>query len=198
MISSKFIIKIVDKLNKYIVLFMILIIYCVAYYFRMMHIIHTDFYLFNILINALVLYGTSLLMFVIGIMFKKYNLISCIRNYIRKHSTFIAILIIIMSIVIHIIIKSMVIAPFTALLFIIGYVLLDIKGMMKTILLFFGNHSTNIWLVHMQFYSIFFKDIVFCTNTVLGCLIILLIMCFITSYVINMIHNMLSKSQINM
>ena len=60
---------------------------------------------------------------------------------------------------------------------------------MKKVLLFFANHSTNIWLVHMQFYAIFLKDFVFSTNTVLGCFIILLILCVMASYFINFIYN---------
>lgn len=121
--------------------------------------------------------------------YRKYNVISHIRNIVGKYSNIIGILIIFLSVVIHIVMKSMIIAPFTAMMFIIGYVLINIKGFMKEVLLFFGNHSTNIWLVHMQFYMIFFKNVVFCTNTTLGCLIILLTLCVLSSYIINFINN---------
>lgn len=173
-LSAPLLIKVVDHINKYILLFITLCIYLIAYYFRMMHVIHTHYYILNITINALVLYGTSLLLFIIGMLFRKYQTISYIRNKISNCSSVVGLFIILISIIIHIMIKSMIIAPFTAIIFIIGFILLDIKGFMKKVLLFFANHSTNIWLVHMQFYAIFLKDFVFSTNTVLGCFVILL------------------------
>ena len=125
-------------------------------------------------------------------LFRKYQVTSYIRNTISKHSNLVGLFIILISVIVHIIVKSMIIAPFTAMIFIIGYILLDIKGFKKKILLFFANHSTNIWLEHMQFYIILFKNTVFCTNTVLGCFIILLVLCLISSYFIDFINNQIN------
>ncbi len=187
MLTSKYIIKLIDKNKPFFILVISICIYFIAYYFRMMHVVHFDNVILEITRNAAVLYGTSVLSFVVGMLFYKYKLITLIRNNIKNHQSIIGGIIILLAILIHIVIKSMIIAPFTAYIFIVGFSLLHIEGIIKKVLLFFGTHSTNMWLVHMQFYSIFFKNVVFSTNTVIGCLIILLIMCIVTSYFINFI-----------
>ena len=85
-----------------------------------------------------------------------------------------------------------------AILFMIGLHLYntldyDFHPIIRKILLYFGNHSTNLWLVHMQYYMIFTPTVVFYTHTVIGCLVILLGMCIITSYLINFLENVLFK-----
>nr|WP_317999557.1 acyltransferase family protein [uncultured Faecalibacillus sp.] len=190
--TNSFLIKCVDNFKWYINLVVIFMIYVIAYYFRMIHSIHTQYYILNIFINMLVLYGTSLFPYVVGIIFRKYNITSMIRKSFKKHNTFIGIFIIAMCLIFHIIIKSMIVAPFISIIFIIGFSLLNLNGTIKEILLFFGKHSTNMWLVHMQFYMIFFKEIVFCTDTVLGCFIILIVLSLISSYFIFFIMKQLA------
>ena len=191
-LTNSFLIKCVDNFKWYVNLFICFIIYLVSYYFRVIHIIHMEHAAINIIINMFLLYGYVLLSYTIGILFKKYNVISMIRNKFKKHSTFNGIVVIVMCLIIHNIIKSMFITPCVGILFIVGFSLLNLNGTIKEILLFFGKHSTNMWLVHMQFYSIFFKDVIFCTNTVLGCFVILIVFCLISSYFIFFIMKQLA------
>lgn len=188
-LTSPLLIKFIDKLNKYIVCILFAFLYFIAYYFRIMNPITTDYWIINAIINALVLYGSSVFPYVIGILFKKYAVISFIREKIISYSNVIGIFIVLLCIVFHVIIKSLIIAPFVAIILIIGFSLIHFNGIIKKILLFFGDHSTNIWLVHMQFYMIFSKELVFCTNTVIGCLVILLFASIISSCVIMWIYN---------
>ena len=190
-ISSKYIIKLIDKIKPILFTFIVLIIYCISYYFRIMNSVSTSIYIINIVISALVLYGTSLLPYVYGIYFSKYHMTTKIRDINIKHKNLFACSLIVLCIVLHNIIKSMFVAPFIALIFICSIILIDFNKYIKNIFIYFGNHSTNIWLVHMQFYMIFFKDLVFCTDTVIGCFIILIVLSLISSYIINAVQKLI-------
>ena len=188
-ITAPFIIKIVNKQNTLLTILEITGIYVVSYYFRMVH--PTG----NYFVNIAVLYGTSLFSFVIGMLFYKYKIITKIRMLLQKskYQNLIGLLILLFTTICHAVVKTMAIAPITALMIIIGFATFNISNnVIRKILLFFGNHSTNIWLTHMQFYMIFCKDIVFSTNTVIGCFIILLTMCIITSFIIKTIMKIIT------
>lgn len=187
MLCSNWLIKIVDRNRWYIIAFSSIVIYFIAYYFRMIHVISFNNALLDSIFNAMVLFGTSVFPFIVGILFRKYKVISFVRKRFNQFSGIIGVFIIIACCIGHIIVKSMIVAPFIGILFIVGYSLLNIHGIMKRVLLFFGNHSTNIWLTHMQFYSIFFSSVVFCTDTVVGCFVILMLMCIAGSYLIHII-----------
>lgn len=192
-LTSPVLIKLADKLNKYIACILFVVLYFITYYFRMINPIVTNYWIINIVINAFVLYGTSVFPYVIGMIFKKYSVISCIREKFASDINVMGVCIIFLCIILHAIVKSMIVAPFVAVIFIIGFSLIHFDGIIKKILLFFGDHSTNIWLVHMQFYIIFAKELVFCTDTVLGCLIILLFFSIISSFIIKQILKLLKN-----
>ena len=183
-LTSKCIIKIIDYMHPVVMSIVIFIIYIVSYYFRMMNPVLTDDQFINEIVNIIILYGTSLFSYCVGIMFKKYFIISILRDGLKKYSNIFGVVIIISCFIVHIIIKSMIVAPFTALLFICGFSLLTLNSKLKKVLCFMGKHSTNIWLIHMQFYMVFFKDVIFQTNTVIGCFIIVLILCICCSFFI--------------
>lgn len=181
-------IKIIEKQKIWMTIIINIIIYMVGYYFRFVHIIDTSFESINMIINALVLLGTSLISFNMGIVFKQRNVISKIRNRLQEsYTNIVGICLFVGSIVLHIIVKSIFVAPFIAMFVIVSFALLRINDFFKRILLFIGKHSTNIWLVHMQFYMIFMKDFVFMTDTVLGCFVIVMVLSIISSYIIKWI-----------
>lgn len=188
---TPFIIKMIDKYEK-ITLLVVLVIYFIAFYFRIMNPVRPHIFILDVIINALVLLGTSLFPFVVGMYFYKNLIISKLRTQF-SYNNIIAGLIIIVCILLHIFIKNMIIAPFIAIIFILGFSLIHFHPIIRKILLYFGNHSTNLWLVHMQYYMIFTPTVVFYTHTVIGCLVILLGMCIITSYLINFLENVLFK-----
>ena len=186
---SPLIMKLFDKFHACVIVFVSLLIYFIAYYFRIMNPLVSDIYLINILINTLVLMGTSLLSYIIGILFRKFTVITKIRSITSiKHNVY-GLLLILICIVAHWIVKSLIVAPFIAIVFVIAYSLINFNKNIEKILLFFSKHSTNIWLVHMQFYMIFMKDLVFSTNTVLGCFVIVLVLSILSSYLITFFTN---------
>lgn len=190
-LSSKYMIKIIEKVKPYIVIAITVFIYVISYYYRMMNPIKINIYCIDLISNALVLYGTTLLPYVLGIYFNKYKIVTTLRNINIKHKNVIGVLLIILCIALHNIIKSMAIPPIIAIIFICSILIMNINQGIRNIFIYFGNHSTNIWLVHMQFYMIFFKQVVFCTDTVIGCFIILLGLSLLTSHITNNIMDRL-------
>lgn len=170
-----------------------LVIYVVAYYFRMIHPIHISVNVINYIINALVLYGTSQLSYVVGLLFRKYFVMTKLKEKLNNKQV-VGIILMLVSVLLHIVVKSMIVAPFTGLIFITGFLLIDIKiPFLEKVLLFLGKHSTNVWLLHMQFYMIFFSKLIFSTHTVLGCIIILFACCILCSYVVDAIHSKINS-----
>ena len=82
----------------------------------------------------------------------------------------------------------MIIAPFTAIAFICFFNLMDKSGFVQKIFTFFGDHSTNIWLTHMFFYMSIFPELTFAPKYPILIFAWLLILCLISSYVINSIY----------
>lgn len=59
------------------------------------------------------------------------------------------------------VIPNMIVAPFSGLVFIVWFSLKKKPKWIERIFLFFGTHSTNIWLTHFFFYAVIFVDLVY-------------------------------------
>lgn len=114
--------------------------------------------------------------------FEKLN--AKINKHLPKHKNLILILLwlllFIFSVVIH---KSVLMSGVAILVFLI-FNLIKKPIAIEKFFLFLGKHSTNIWLTHMFFYLILFKDFVLAAKYPLLILVLLLLLCIITSYII--------------
>lgn len=188
----------VKKYNPIIINVLFIIIYGLAYIQRMKVVINVGIVSVDSVLSILALLGTSILPFVWGMYFYKYKLFTKIRLYLNNHISnnllvVISILALIIMIIAHGIVQSLIVAPFTGLITIVLFNVVKKSEWINKIFLFFGEHSTNIWLTHMFFYAVIFKNLVF---TVKYPLLILLFMLAITigvSYVINLIYKPLRK-----
>ena len=63
----------------------------------------------------------------------------------------------------------------------------------KKVFLFLGKHSTNIWLTHMFFYACLFKGLVTIVRYPLFMLLLMILLCVMTSYVVMGIENAIYK-----
>lgn len=192
---SPFIIKLVIKYNNKIILIISFIFYFFAYIQRIKGVISFDSDLFNYIIRQISLFGTSQLPFIIGTIFAHRKIYSKLYNYINKfkNKNLICIIIILFMIVFHGFIQTLFVAVFTGVVFICAFNLMNIPIFMKNIFLYLSNHSTNLWLVHMFFTSIFFKKITFMPKYSFLIFVWLIILCLIASYVINFIYNIILK-----
>ena len=71
--------------------------------------------------------------------------------------------------------------------------LLKKSNLVQKVFLFLGKHSTNMWLTHMFFYAIMFKELLVSVKYPLFILLFLILLCVITSYCVMGIQNIISK-----
>ena len=64
-------------------------------------------------------------------------------------------------IIAHGFLQTLFVAAFTGIIFIVVFNLIDKPMWLDNLLSYLSKHSTNMWLVHMFFYMIFFKDLVY-------------------------------------
>lgn len=189
---SPLLVKLVRKYNSIMVLFLFGVIYLVSYIQRIKQVFDfSDYPILNMFINAMVLLGTSLLPFIIGSVFAKEKIYSKIYNkyFSISYKNIICFIGIITLVTIHSLYESMIIAPFTAIAFIVFFNLMDKSGFIQKIFTFFGDHTTNIWLTHMFFYISIFPELTFAPKYPILIFAWLLILCLISSYVINSLYN---------
>ena len=155
--------KIVVKYNNILVISISFIFYTIAYVQRIKGVIVLDNYILNWFIIQITLFGTSQLPFIIGSVFadkKVYSKLDNICNKIR-YKNILGILIIMLMIVAHGIVQTLFVAIFTGIVFICLFNLIDKPKWINRLFNYLGDHSTNIWLIHMFFYMIYFKDLVY-------------------------------------
>lgn len=182
--------KVVIKQNSILIISVTLVIYLVAYIQRIKGIIIFDNEILNWTIRQAALLGISLLPYIVGALFahkKTYLKLYNIFNDM-KLKNIIGIFLIVAMIIFHGVIQTLFIAPFTGIAFICIFNLLDKPKWFNTSLTYISTHSTNMWLTHMFFYMIFFKELVFASKYPILIYIWLVFLCIISSHAINMIY----------
>lgn len=189
-------IKIVKRYPSILLLMISGLIYLISYIQRIKHVIDLgDNQPLIILVNAIVLLGTSQLAFIVGFIFAKERLYSKLHNKFNTiyYKNIICTVGILLLVVIHGLYESMIIAPITAICFIFLFNLMDKGAWLQKPLLFIGNHSTNIWLIHMFFYISLFPDLIFAPKYPILIFLNLLFFSLISSVFINVIYHPLLK-----
>ena len=147
------------------------------------------------------LFGRTQLPFVIGMLCYRYRLIEKLKEIIYRKNFLKPLLIIIpiCMLILHGIVQSLIVSPFTGLVTLICFHLWRKPKWIESVLLFLGRHSTNIWLTHMFFYLVLFKGLVFIVKEPILILICMFVICIIVSYIINGIEGVLKRilEQIN-
>lgn len=195
-LTSSFWFKLLEKLNPYIFFVVLLIVYIIAFYFR---IYKTDVFnhpVANWLYTQSALYFCTLFQFMVGAFALKYewnNRISRALNNRLTISDLLGGVIFIALIVFHALIPNFIIAPFTAIIFIFTFLQMNISTTINRLLDFFAVHSTNMWLIHMFFCVIFFRNFVYSFKYVPIIFIVLVSMCVLSSYVINFLTAKINK-----
>ncbi len=189
---------IVKKLNPFIAIIAIFGIYLVAYIQRINIVINLGFPIVDWILRQLALLGTSLFPFVIAMLFYKYRLFTYLKRLKNMHfsnSTFclLSFIVVVGMIVAHGIVPSLIVAPFTGLLTVVLFNLIDKGKIINKLFEFFGEHSTNIWLVHMFFYYNIFINLVFIAKYPLFIFIFMMILSIASSYIINIIYKLIMK-----
>lgn len=189
---------IVEKLNPYILLLISTGIYFIAYIQRFKNVVDFNNELANWIIMQMSLLGTSFLPFVCGMIFYKYELFTKTRNWLNKNFNnlklaIIGAVIFLVLVIGHGIVPSVIVAPFTGLVIIVIFNVVKKGNLIDKIFEFLGEHSTNIWLIHMFFYSTLFKDFVFIAKYPVLIFAFMMLLTICCSYIINIFYKLIIR-----
>lgn len=189
--------KLAERCPVWLTLVLSFAFYTVGYGIRFWGWGESDSVLLSWIIMHIGLLGTSYFPYVIGMLFCKKRVISLLRQrltalhtrniYIFTAVTFAG------MIVMHGIVPTLFVAFITATVTIILLCICPLPKWTTDLLCYFGEHSTNIWLVHMFFYGSLFDGIVFAAKYPLPVFIFLLLLSLAASYVIKFLSKPILK-----
>jgi len=166
------------------------IIYFISYVLQYAYKIDISNPILSWLYTQVLLIGTSQFSFIVGMLFQKNQIMSKLRSSqvspVLRNICCILLPIAMFSL--HTVEKSLIIAPITGLSTIVCFCILEKPDWLCKAALYLGKHSTNIWLVHMFFYLVLFKNLVFIAKYPLLILLLMLAICIAVSYGINLIY----------
>lgn len=186
--------KLIKKRSYWIVLPISFVLYVVAFGIEYVILGKIEVEAVRLFVNACMLLLRSQFSFVIGMIFAKENMLdrSKLLSKIRSNPilpwVFLSIVIAVRAILRH-----MIFAPFSAVVLIVLFGTYNWGKIGKKILLFFGKHSTNMWLTHMQFYVIFTPTLVFCSRNVFVIMLTLVALSLAASYVVDWVYGDVMK-----
>ena len=173
------------------------VIYFVSYLFRFNKIsLLPDSFVSAYINGILAPFGTSLFPYVLGVLFYKHRIFTKLNAFTQpwkkplKNLALVAVVLI--AFLVHCFIETLFIAIFTGMAVIVCFNLWSKGKLMSTVFSFFGTHSTNIWLTHMFFYLVLFKDLVFVVKYPIFCLALMLLITIAISFVINFIMKLIT------
>ena len=182
--------KMIIRYNNILIIALSFIFYAIGYIQRIKVALVFNNEILNWFVRQIALFCTSQFPFIIGAIFLHNKIYSKLYNVVKnnKYKNLLGYLVIGLMIIGHGFVETLFIAVFTGIVFICIFNLIDKFKWISKLLYFLGNHSTNIWLIHMFFYMIYFKELVFKPKYSLLILIWLLILCIISSFIINLIY----------
>lgn len=197
LLTSPGIIYITKRIPSCVLLLFSSLLYIVAYIFRFKVNVEIPNIVLNWIWEQFVLFGTSQFCYVLGMICRKNGWFGRLRtkycdNVFGKSKVIVQRLLmcfLLIGVLIgHCVIQSVFVAPFTAAVCLVNLYMNKIPLWLERILLFFGEHSTNIWLVHMFYYLTLFENLVFKARYPIFIVGIMLVLCIVTSYAINIMY----------
>lgn len=135
------------------------------------------------------LLGTSYFPYIIGMLFCKKQVVSKLRRALGscKHVYIGEAVIFACMIIMHGIIQSLYVSVFTAIVTVCLLCACPMPKRLYAVLGYLGNHSANIWLTHMFFYSKPFDGLVFTAKYPVPIFLFLLLLSLASSYAIDLL-----------
>ena len=184
-----------DKLPPMILICISGILYVVFYYFEIIHTLNISNFIIAWIWHQLCLIGRSQFAFILGIIWCKYSVMDKIRNFYMnvKMKNLCLLVCVAVIFIFHCFIQSLIVAPFTGMMVLMCFHLLDKPHWMEKLFLLLGKHSTNIWLIHMFFYMVLFKNFIFRLKEPVFIFVGMIILCMGVSILINQIEKVILK-----
>ncbi len=143
-------------------------------------------------------FATSLFPYWIGMLFCKLRIVSKLRERCaagKKSVLLIGSAVTLgLMIVLHGIFETNFVAVFTAVATICLFCVCPIPTCLRSILCYLGEHSGNIWLVHMFFYMVLLENFVFCAKYPVLVFLFLLALSLTASYLVKAICKLIFRA----
>ena len=199
---SPLFLKLAQKVDSRVLFIVFALIFCAYYLCNMMDLFEAsseDYYWKGFFLRKISDFWHVLFMYMVGMLFAKEQIMSKIRKWMEKkfpknRNLYIGITVIIVSILLCII-EVTATRYFFAIFYFICFHLWEKGEKTEKFFLFFGTHSTNIWLLHMFFYLYIFKDLVFVVKYPVFIYLLMIGICTGCSYIINFILKIMWKSK---
>lgn len=194
-LTSSFWFKLMSKIPLLLYIGVLLIVYVIAFYFRIYkpNLFASD--ILNYFQTQLALYFCTLFQFMLGAFILQWKVKESILSRIKqfRYKNIFGLILIIGLIILHGIIPNFIIAPFTGLAFILIFIQLQLPNFFNKILDFFTPHATNMWLIHMFFYMIYFPEFIYGFQYPILIFGVLVALCILSSYIVNMINKKINQ-----
>ena len=198
---SPLFLKLAKKVDSRVLFILFAIIFCAYYVCNMMELFEAspeNYYWKGFLLRKISDLWYVSFFYVVGMLFAKEKIISRIRNWAdkmagKKRNLYLLIVVIITALALCVIELS-VSMYFFSIFYFICFHLWKKPDKVEKFFLFFGKHSTNIWLVHMFFYLFIFKDLAFVVKYPVFILAFMLGLSLVCSYIIDFVMKLLWKS----
>lgn len=186
--------KWIRKYSYWLILPISFVLYISAFGMEYLVLGRIDMEVLGLLLNALMLFLRSQFSFVVGMILAKEDILEHCKflSKIRKNPI-LPWLFLILVIIVRANLRHMIFAPFSAFALIVLFGTYHWGKAGEKTLLFFGRHSTNMWLTHMQFYMIFTPTLVFASRNVFVIMLTLVGLSLAASYVVDWIYTILQK-----
>lgn len=194
-LSSGFWFRILDKINPYLFCAGLLVLYVVAFYFRIYKVSLFENTFLNYLHRQSALYFCTLFQFMMGAFALKYKWngkVSMVFEQTRFRNI-LSFLLILGAIFFHALIPNFIVAPFTGLVFIFAFTQMKLSLSVERFFDFFTPHATNVWLIHMFFYVIYFPELIYSPHYVIPIFVLLVAVSILSSYLVKLIEKPVAK-----
>ena len=192
MILCPALIRLVGRANGWIIVVVSGAVYFAAYLFRFNIVLDLKHTVLNWIWQQLILLGTSQFSFVIGMLFCKFDILSWIRKTLPVKLIKVAVWVVPGVLFLgHCLVQSLIVAPVTGILTLVCFHLWEKPAHVRRFFLYFGHHSTNIWLTHMFFYLAPFTNLVFKAEEPVLIFAFMLALCLGVSYAIEFVRTAL-------
>ena len=189
--------KFVERCPAWLVILLTFAFYTVSYGIRFCGWGACDSVILSWIITHVGLLGTSYFPYAIGMLFCKKQVISLLRQRLTainvRNIYIFTVLVFTGMIVVHGMVQSLFVAVITATVTIILLCVCPLPKRLTSLLCYLGEHSTNIWLVHMFFYAVLFEGFVFCAKYPIPVFLLLLLSSLASSYVIKWLSKPILK-----
>ncbi|HBL40191.1 MAG TPA: hypothetical protein DDY98_00905 [Ruminococcaceae bacterium] len=194
-IFSPLTVRFCQKRHWLLISVIIAVLYVVGYYFRFNRIYEFNFY-FNT--SRIGVFSMTFAEYLFGLLLCKLQFFEKAKAIAEKikpvwYWLVSAVIVVGITFVRAQYVRSMFVAPGVALVFTTIFLAGKKPKFVCDFFLFFGNHSTNIWLTHMFFYHTLFVNFVFVAKYPLFIFLFMMMICVALSYALDFLYKPIMK-----